>query len=157
MTAWWRDRYGASPLHLLTLLASFALAGYAALQELRGPVPVRVAGWFLGAVIAHDLVLFPLYALADRSLTGLRRRPAAAARSGAVNYLRVPVLLSGLLLLLFFPLILRKSEGAYGRASGLDESVYLSHWLLITGVLFGGSAVTYAIRVATGKARSEPR
>lgn len=157
MTAWWRGRYGASPLHLLTLLASFALAGYAALQELRGPVPVRVAGWFLGAVIAHDLVLFPLYALADRSLTGLRRRPAAAARSGAVNYLRVPVLLSGLLLLLFFPLILRKSEGAYGRASGLDESVYLSHWLLITGVLFGVSAVAYAIRAATGRARPEPR
>ena len=89
MTAWWRGRYGASPLHLLTLLASFALAGYAALQLLRGPTPVRVAGWFLGAVIAHDLVLFPLYAVADRSLTGLRRRPAAAARSGAVNYLRV--------------------------------------------------------------------
>ncbi len=157
MTAWWRGRYGASPLHLLTLLASFALAGYAALQALRGPVPVRVAGWFLGSVIAHDLVLFPLYALADRSLTGLRRRPAAAARSGAVNYLRVPVLLSGLLLLLFFPLILRRSEGAYGRASGLNESVYLSHWLLITGVLFGGSAIAYAVRATTGKPRREPR
>ena len=157
MTAWWRGRYGASPLHLLTLLASFALAGYAALQLLRGPTPVRVAGWFLGAVIAHDLVLFPLYAVADRSLTGLRRRPAAAARRGAVNYLRVPVLLSGLLLLLFFPLILRQSEGAYGRASGLDESAYLGHWLLITGVLFGGSAIAYAVRAATGKARPEPR
>ena len=151
MTAWWRGRYGASPLHLLTLLASFALAGYAALQELRGPVPLRVAGWFLGAVIAHDLVLFPLYALADRSLTGLRRRPAAAARSGAVNYLRVPVLRSGLLLLLFFPLILRQSEGAYGRASGLDQSPYLGHWLLLTGALFGGSAVAYAVRAATHK------
>lgn len=157
MTAWWRGRYGASPLHLLALLASFALAGYAALQALRGPVPVRVAVWFLGAVLAHDLILFPLYAIADRSLTGLRRRPAAAARSGAVNYVRVPVLLSGLLLLLFFPLILRRSEGAYGRASGLDESAYLGHWLLITGVLFGGSAAAYAIRVATGRARPGPR
>jgi len=34
--------------------------------------------WFLGAVVLHDLVLFPLYALADRAHTagvhGLRRR-----------------------------------------------------------------------------------
>lgn len=151
MTAWWRDRYGASPLHLLTLLASFALAGYAALQLFRGPLAGRIAVWFLGAVLAHDLVLFPLYALADRSLTGLRRRPSAPARSGAINFVRVPALLSGLLLLLFLPLILRHSEGAYGRASGLDQSPYLGHWLLLTGALFGGSAVAYAVRAATHK------
>jgi len=29
-----------------------------------------IAVWFLAAIIAHDLVLFPLYALADRSFTG---------------------------------------------------------------------------------------
>ncbi|PZS19620.1 MAG: hypothetical protein DLM60_09890, partial [Pseudonocardiales bacterium] len=62
--------------------------------------------WFLGAVIAHDLVLFPLYALADRSLsTGLRSlRPGSPPgrtppRVAALNYLRVPILGTGLLLL----------------------------------------------------------
>ena len=42
--------YGANPLHLLTLLACFALAGYAAAQ-LVSSRPVGVAVWFLAAVI----------------------------------------------------------------------------------------------------------
>jgi len=110
VTTWWRRRYGSSPLHLLALIACFALSAYAALQVSGNPAVVRIGLWFLGAVIAHDLVLFPLYALADRCLTGLRgRRPATPAR-GTVNYLRVPALLSGLLLLVFFPLILRRGD-----------------------------------------------
>jgi len=152
VTAWWRGRYGASPLHLLSLLACFALSAYAALQVTGNPAAVRIGLWFLGAVIAHDLVLFPFYALADRSLTGLRRhRVAAPAQAkvparGTVNYLRAPALLSGLLLLVFFPLILRRSEGPYGAASGLDEAPYLHRWLLITAALFLGSAVVLAVR-----------
>ncbi len=143
-----RRSYGAHPLHLLSLLGCFALAGYAFLQASQGPLPLRMAAWFLGALIGHDLVLFPLYALADRGLgTAVpRRRGRLLTPSGTVNYLRVPFLLSGLLLLLFFPLILRKSEGAYGRAVGLDQSPYLAHWLLISGALFLGSAVIYAVR-----------
>lgn len=144
-------RYGAGPLHLLSILACFALAGYAALQASRGPLPVRMAVWFGGAVIAHDLLLFPLYALADRGLTRVlpRRRPTV---TGGVNYVRVPVLLSGLLLLMFFPLILQRSEGAYGRASGLDQSPYLGRWLLVSGVLFAASAVAFALSL--GRRRS---
>ena len=134
-----RRAYGAHSLQLLSLLACFALAGYAVLQAADGPLPLRMAGWFLGALVAHDLVLFPLYALADRSLS-------AVLPGGNVNYVRVPALLSGLLLLLFFPLILRKSEGAYGAASGLDQSPYLAHWLLITGLLFAASGLVLAVR-----------
>lgn len=71
--------------------------------------------WFRGAVIGHDLVLFPLFALADRSLTaGLRAvapsRGAGPSRVAAVNHLRVPLLGTGLLFLLFFP-------GISGRAA----------------------------------------
>ena len=145
-------RYGASPLHLLSVLTCFALAGYAALQAADGPRPLRMAVWFVGALIAHDLVLFPLYALADRALTSAlpsRRRVPVA---GGVNYVRVPALLSGLLLLMFFPLILRRSEDPYFNASGLDQSPYLGHWLLITGVLFGVSAVLFAVDL--GRKRS---
>ncbi len=146
MTTWWRRRYGSSPLHLLALIACFALSAYAALQVSGNPAVVRIGLWFLGAVIAHDLVLFPLYALADRCLTGLRgRRPATPAR-GTVNYLRVPALLSGLLLLVFCPLILRRGDGPYGAASDLDQAPYLRHWLLIAAALFLGSAVVLAVR-----------
>ena len=36
-----------------------------------------IAVWFAVAVIAHDLILFPLYALADRLLPGASRRETA--------------------------------------------------------------------------------
>ena len=147
MTARFRRFYGASPLHLLALLGCFALAGYAALQISRGPLPVRTAVWFLGAVLLHDLVLFPLYALADRSLLALvrRRRRDTAAPSNTVNYVRVPVVLSGVLLLVFAPVILRHSEVAYRAATGLDQSPYLGRWLAISAALFLGSALLYAV------------
>lgn len=153
MIARWRRSYGAHPLHLLSLLACFAVAGYAFLQASKGPLPVRMAAWFLGALVAHDLLLFPLYALADRALARLlpRRGRPLPTRATVINYVRVPILLSGLLLLMFFPLILRRSEGAYGRAAGLDQSPYLGRWLLLTGVLFAGSALLYALRLARSR------
>lgn len=142
-----RRNYGAQPLHLLSLLACFALAGYAVLEAARGPLPLRMGAWFLGALIGHDLVLFPLYALADRLLTAASWRAGrTGAPTGTVNYLRVPALLSGLLLLLFFPLILRRSEGSYGAASGLNESVFLARWLLLTAVAFTLSAGLFLLR-----------
>lgn len=139
--------YGASPLHLLALFACFALAGAAALQVSEDPLRTRYLLWFLGAIVAHDLLLFPLYALLDRSAGALvrRRRPAAP---GSVNYLRVPALLSGLLLLVFAPVVLRRdsAEAAFTNASGLDYDGYTARWLAVTGVLLLGSALLYALR-----------
>ena len=139
--------YGASPLHLLALLACFALAGAAALQVAEDPLRTRYLLWFLGAIIAHDLLLFPLYALLDRSATALVHRRRSAS-PGSVNYVRVPVLLSGLLLLVFAPVVLRRdsAEGAFRNASGLDHADYTMRWLAITGVLLLGSALLYALR-----------
>ena len=152
MIARFRRTYGAQPLHLLSLLACFALAAYAFLQASHGPLPLRMAVWFVAALVGHDLVLFPLYALADRSLSAaLPRRRAVTRHPGTVNYVRVPALLSGLLLLIFFPLILRKSEGPYGAASGLDQSPYLGRWLLLTGIAFTVSALLFALRAARSR------
>ena len=137
--------YGSSPLHLLALLASMALAAAAALRVADDPARLRYLAWFLGAVVLHDLVLFPLYALLDRSAGALVRRRRAPA-PGSVNHVRVPALLSGLLLLVFWPVIFRHSEDAYGTASGLDQQPYLLRWLLLSAVLFLGSAVLYAVR-----------
>jgi len=145
--------YGANPLHLLALVASFALAAYAVLLASSGPLPLRMAVWFVGAVLLHDLVLFPLYALADRALGLVVRRRGRTGPAGGVNYVRVPALLSGLLLLMFFPVILRRSEPAYATASGLDQSPYLGRWLLLTAALFLASAVVLAVRTGLSRRR----
>ncbi|MFG2916649.1 hypothetical protein ACGF0D_27645 [Kitasatospora sp. NPDC048298] len=138
--------YGARPLHLLALLASFALTGYA-VQRLVAERPVAVAVWFVGAAVAHDLILLPLYSIADLSARSvLRRLPAPVPAVPWINHLRVPACLSGLLLLVWFPLILRLSE-PYPGATGLSDEVYLPRWLVITGVLFGASAVALAFRI----------
>jgi hypothetical protein len=168
---WLRRRYGDSPLHLLALAASFALAGYAVLAVVTAQQWRGFALWFAVAIVGHDLLLFPLYTLADLSVRRLlpRRaggmrgtRPADEAsradgtdRAGAmtagrtvpavVNYLRVPAAFSLLVFLVWFPLILGLPAGTYHRASGLSASPYLGRWLAVTGVLFAGSAACYAV------------
>jgi hypothetical protein len=138
-----RAVYGSSPLHLLALLGCLALSAAAVRALGTGPPAVRTAVWFLAALLAHDLLLYPLYTLADRSLSAalLRRR---AAR-GSVNWVRVPALLSGLLLLVFWPVVTRHSEGSYSYASGLSQDVFLTRYLLLTGALFLASALLFAL------------
>jgi hypothetical protein len=138
--------YGASPLHLLALLACFGLAGYAA-ARLASSHPVAVAAWFLGAVIGHDLLLMPLYSLADRSaMAAIRHREPQLPVTPWINYLRVPAALSGLLLLVWFPLILRLPS-PYHASTTLSADPYLWHWLAVSGTLFLLSAVAFALRL----------
>ena len=147
--------YGANPLHLLALLGCFALAGYAAAQLVPSR-PLGVAVWFLGAVVAHDLLLVPLYSLADRSATAaIRHRAPALPTIGWINYLRVPAALSGLLLLVWFPLILRLHT-RYHASTTLSADLYLWHWLGVTGVLFLLSAITFALRLRTARRPASP-
>jgi hypothetical protein len=144
-------------VQLLALLASFVVAGYAGIRLLTGSV-VGTGVWFVGSAVVHDLVLFPLYAGIDAALVQLvRRRPELATVAGVrwLNYLRVPAVVSGLLLLVWSPLILRVSNGAYHAASGLSAQPFLPRWLAITAVLFAISAVTLVVRVAT--VRAAPR
>ncbi len=138
--------YGAGPLHLLSLLACFALAGYAA-ARLVPSRPLGVAVWFLGAVIGHDLVLVPLYSLADRSAVAVLQHRAPGLPTVAwINYVRVPAALSGLLLLVWFPLILRLTA-VYHASTTLSADPYLWHWLAVTGALFLLSAIAFAVRL----------
>jgi len=138
--------YGASPLHLLALLACFGLAGYAA-ARLVPSRPLGVAAWFLGAVIGHDLLLMPLYSLADRSaMAAIRHRDPRLPVTPWINYVRVPAALSGLLLLVWFPLILRL-RSPYHASTTLSADPYVWHWLAVTGALFLLSAVAFAVRL----------
>jgi len=148
-----RRIYGAGPLHLLSALASIAVAGYAAV-EIRGLGGAgSVALWFMGSIVVHDLVLLPVYSLVQRVAGRLARVDAMRARPGAppppavllIDHLRVPAMVAGLLFLLFFPSILQRN-GGYEDASGLQSDVYLERWLAITAVLFVLSGVLYAIR-----------
>lgn len=154
-----RALYGASPLHLLLVLCSFALTGYAGVRLLGGAEPWKVVIWFVGAAFLHDLVLLPLYTVTDRAaqtVLGERREPAAAEESGRpgrrwINYVRVPVFLSGLLLLTYFPLILGRVSRRYTLYSTLSADVFLGRWLIITAVLFALSAVALLIRMGRSR------
>ncbi|GAB7030265.1 hypothetical protein JCM4914_17260 [Streptomyces platensis subsp. malvinus] len=156
--------YGEGPLHLVLMLGSFALTGYAGVRLLAGGRWPLVVVWFAGAALLHDLVLLPLYALADRAVvrctagTG-RHRPWTA-------FVRVPAALSGLLLLVWFPLIAYSAGGAsaehYALATGLPAGVFLGRWLLITAVLFAVSALWLLCRAvqprrAVGRLRRRRR
>ncbi|WP_327304062.1 hypothetical protein OG730_10870 [Streptomyces sp. NBC_01298] len=142
-----RARYGASPLHLLLTLACFALALYAGIRLLKGDT-MGVAIWFVGAALLHDLVLLPAYSLTDRAAQFLFRGRTAAPGSvprPSVNYLRVPAFVSGVLFLVWWPLILRQG-GHYTASTALSADGFLARWLLITAGLFVASAIVWLVR-----------
>ncbi len=150
-----RRIYGSHPLHLLTLVAGLALFGYVIATikptTLWNPHTwwQSIAVWFAAAIVAHDLVLFPVYALADRLLfaTGAERRPSA--RVPVLNYIRVPAIGAALTLLVFLPGIIKQGAPTFKAATGLTQDVFLGRWLLLTAAMFAISAVCYAIRLMT--------
>ena len=146
-----RDHFGGSPLSLLVLLATFALGGYAA-WFLVGQRPVAVIVWFVVALVGHDLVLLPLYAIADRTAARLDRGRAPVPW---INYLRFPAVISGVLLLLFLPAIGAFSNDTVNTLTTGSTTGYLATWWVVTGILFLLSAVCYA--VATGRAARRRR
>ena len=116
---------------------AFAVAGWAALQLAGLSNAFTILVWFVGAILLHDLVLYPAYTALDRALQGL---------PFGVNYIRVPALLSGLLFLVWFPLILERSPGLYRSVTGVEPPDYLARWLLITAALFAVSGAAYLLR-----------
>jgi hypothetical protein len=147
---WFRRWYGANPLHLLAMFGCVMLTGYAGAGLLRVKA-VGVLIWFAGAVVGHDLILVPLYVLADRSVMAVfRHRPPRLPTVPWINYLRVPAALSGMLLLIWFPLIFR-IPSRFPRTTDLSLNPYLGHWLAVTGVLFLLSAAAFALRLRPGR------
>lgn len=153
--ATFREFYGSHPVHLLMMVAGFALACYVlatiGLAPLWNPEVwwQSIAVWFAAAIIAHDLVLFPVYALTDRllSIQAGRRRDRRQPRVPALNYIRVPALGAGLTLLLFLPGIIEQGAETYLKATGQTQEPFLGRWLLLTAAMFGISAVVYLLRV----------
>jgi hypothetical protein len=143
-----RRRYGAGPLHLLSLIACAALSAYVVTRLVASGPVTKIVVWFAGAIIAHDLVLWPLYALADRAGVGAARRdPSSLPPVPWINHLRVPLVVAGVLLAVSFPLVLGLAPQTYRAATGLNVSVYLKRYVLIVAGLFGASALVYALRI----------
>jgi len=138
-----RARYGSSPLHLLAHLAALALAAWALLQALQLGGWERIVLWLAGAVVLHDLVLWPAYTTLDR--LARRGRPA-----GWANYVRVPAGISLVLLLAYFPVICAKGERTYARVSGASWDGYAARWLLVSAALFLVAGALYLARSRSG-------
>ena len=135
--------YGAGPIHLVGLAACFAVAAYALAKVLGESGWKEILLWFAICVVAHDLIVWPVYGIADRI-----GPPGPGQIGGAglplvpwINHVRVPAVISALLLVMFFPLILRLSNSYYQQVTGFNENVYLINWLAVTGILFAGSAL----------------
>lgn len=142
-----KSRYGANPVHLIVHVVGLAIAAYALVQLLGEKRWVNFAAWFLAAAVLHDLVLLPAYTALDHVFRARLPSRSAAHRVPIVNHVRAPALISGLLLLIYFPLILGPAGPGYFSATGHHPSGYLRNWLLITIALFAGSAAVYAVRV----------
>jgi len=152
MIAVLRRRYGASPLHLIGHLLAIAIAVYAVSKALhpRYSRGLNFLVWLLAGAVLHDFVLAPAYALLDRLVRALPR--------SVVNHVRFPAVVSGALLLVYWPLIFVRADGNYVRATGHHVEGFATRWLLITAGLFLASAVVYAARAAArGRAARGPR
>ena len=136
-----RDQIG----RLILLVACFALSLYALSLWLGDASLVTALCWFVGAALAHDVVLFPLYAVLDKALHLLHGRLPKLPVS-AVNHVRVPALGAGLTFLVFLPGIIRQGAGTFTAATGLDQSPYLGRWLLLVAAMVVVSALVYAVR-----------
>ncbi|ORW00917.1 hypothetical protein [Mycobacterium kyorinense] len=159
LLAGFRGCYGSNPLHLLTMLAGFALLGYvivtagpSVLWRPEGAWWKSIAVWFVGAIVAHDFVLFPIYSLADRLLgIPVKRQRRGAPHVPVRTYLRVPALGSALILLLFFPDIVEQGAPLYLADTGLTQQPFFGRWLLLSATMFATSAVIYGARLVMAR------
>ncbi len=149
-----RRHYGAGPLHLAGVLACAAVALYAVTRVLDQGGFVGIVLWFGFCIVAHDVIGWPIYAAVDRWLVRRGRRPGRPAPTVPwVNHVRVPVIISGVLLGIAFPLVLRLSNPYYEGATGFSENVYLRNWLLVTAILGGASGLLYLLRLGWARRR----
>ena len=160
------------------MLACFAVAAYAVTRVLGQTEWRGVLLWFVACVVLHDVIGWPLYTAADRMLVRRSQRPHTGSSNGApagllhgphrpvrpnaervpwTNHVRFPVVISGVLLGMFFPLILRISKTTYPGFTGFSEDAYLMSWLEVSGILFVVSAVVYLARVGVARWRSGRR
>jgi hypothetical protein len=144
-----RRRYGANPLHLAGHLVVLAIALFAIDRMANVGSLAELIALYIGLAIAHDLILLPAYSGLDRAARAALARLPAHRPAGvpAVNHVRAPALISGILLIIYSPFISGLADNSYFQVSGHHIEGYLRDWLLISAALFLGSALAYAVRV----------
>ena len=157
----WRRRHGSTALHLAAHLLVFAIAAFALARIVSGGGGTlkAVIAWYLGLIVLHDLVLVPAYTGVDRVTRAvLARLPTPErARVPVINHLRVPALISAVLLLIYAPLISGHAEASYVAVTGHPLVHYLRNWLLVSAALFAGSAVIYVVRMGVAARTNRSR
>jgi hypothetical protein len=151
-----RRRYGGSPLHLAGHLVVFAIALFAIWRIASAQSVVKLIALYIGFAIAHDLIFLPAYSGVDRVMrAALAKLPIGRSDSvPAVNHIRAPALISGLLLIIYAPMISGRDAHGYLFSSGHPVEGYLRNWLVISIGLFLGSALIYALRVGRAATKS---
>jgi hypothetical protein len=153
-----RRLYGAGPRHLFGYLVAFGISAYAFARILSDGGVSGLVFWLLVLVVAHDLIFVPAYVAVDHILRrAIARVPLPNAGIPAINHVRAPALISGLLLIIYSPLITGLAGRWYFTLSGRHLTGYLRNWLLITAGLFLASALIYVLRVARARARPTRR
>lgn len=162
----WRRSYGASPAHLLLHLAAIALIAWAlsqAFDDRYSAAYQNLAIWMVGGALINDLVAIPAYVGVDRLARAAwgRVRPASAAPTTAAatvrghGHVRVPLAMSAVLLLVYFPNITHKAPIGHRLSTGLAEQPdYAGRWLGITAGLLLASAAIYGVRVLRARTRT---
>lgn len=145
--------YGSSPWHLLVIIIGFA--ALVAVVATMKPATLwnpdswwqSIAVWFIAAIVAHDFIAFPLYALIDRALPHDYYTHHHRKRQSIGNYIRLPAMATALTFLLFLPGIIRQGGPAYEAATGQTQDPYLTRWLWLTAGFFATSAAIYTIQL----------
>jgi hypothetical protein len=70
-----------------------------------------------------------------------------------VNFVRIPLMISGLLLLVWFPLILALSSASYERVAGIPVEGYAERWLGVSAACFAVSGLVLMGRAAARRRR----
>ena len=83
-------------------------------------------------------MLLPAYSALDA------RRDPDRSRAPLLNHIRVPLVLSGVVFLVYAPRILDRQPRNVVNALGVAPPDYLRRWLLLTAALFMGSLLLYA-------------
>lgn len=148
--AGFRRWYGAGPGHLVVILVNVAISGYALTRIVGVSRWGEILAWLGGAIVLHDFVLFPLLLVGDWTARQAAEE-APRSRVPVLNHIRLPIVVSALLLVVFFPLVLRLRAQAYSITTGLSVDPYLWRWLGITVALLAGSAALYAVRLARAR------
>lgn len=144
-----RRRYGAGPAHLAAHLLALAIAAIAAWRIFTSGGVAGLLTLYVGIVVTHDLLFVPLYAGIDRCVqVTLARLPRRRPPVPLINHVRAPAVISGVLLVVYAPVILGRDDAGHVALTGQDLSRYAGNWLLITTILFAGSVAVFGLRWA---------